>query len=200
MFKAIVAGALALAGMGGSAFAADANWTSPAHNWTGFYIGAFAGAASGSLTPSSGTNSGPSGADVGVTVSYAWQTPSNWVFTPFVAVPLAGQSGTFGGSIPAHIDWAALAGLRLGYAMDRWQPYGFVAGVVGGGTGGTGGGAQHNTHSGIAFGVGIEYALTDRWAFGLRYAHVSVDQKPYFSVPVGWQADSIAATVNFKLN
>ena len=39
---------------------------------------------------------GPSGADLGLHALYSFQMPGNWVFSPFVAVPLALQTGTFG--------------------------------------------------------------------------------------------------------
>jgi outer membrane immunogenic protein len=186
--------------MGGGAVAADATWDSSApYNWSGWAVSVFAGGVSGRQTGSAPTpNSGPSGADVGVSLGYSWQTPGNWVITPFVSVPFGGQTGD-SSSFDVRVDWALLGGLKLGYAVDRWQPYGFVAGLVGGATASSGGSESH-THSGVVLGLGVDYALTDQWAIGARYAHVSVNEQDYFSIPVGWAGDSIAATLSFKLH
>lgn len=197
MFRTIFASALALGTMSGAASAADLGWDSPTYDWTGLYIGAFGGGISGAVTPPSGSGSGPSGFDAGLSLGYSWQ-PSNFVFTPFIAVPIAGQSGTWG-SIPVHLDWAVVGGVKIGYATGRWQPYAFVAGVTGAGTA-TPGLKESHQHTGVTFGVGAEYAVSDRWSIGLRYAHVSMNQQSYFSSgPYGWEGNSIAATVNFKL-
>jgi outer membrane immunogenic protein len=197
MTRSLVVAMLALGCLGTAAQAAD--WSEPAYNWTGLYVGGFAGGVAGDLTPYSSSNSGPSGLDAGLTLAYAWQTQGAWVFTPFVAVPVSGQTGEYAGSIPVRIEWAVVGGVKVGYATGRWQPYGFVAAVAGGGRAGSGGGAERHTHTGVSFGVGADYALNDRWSVGARYAHVSVGEQEYYSVPVGWQGNSFAATFAFKL-
>ncbi|HVY20867.1 MAG TPA: outer membrane beta-barrel protein [Bauldia sp.] len=197
MLRTLIAAALGVAALGGAAQAAD--WGGTTYNWSGLYVGAFGGGISGTITPSSGSNSGPSGADLGLTVSYAWQSASNWVLTPFVAIPIAGQTGNYGGGVPVRIDWSVVGGLKLGYAIDRWQPYAFVAAVTGGATA-TPGASESHQHTGVAFGLGADYALTDRWSIGARYAHVSVGAQTYFnSFNVGWDGDSFAGTISYKL-
>jgi outer membrane immunogenic protein len=194
MLKILAASAVALGALVGAAEAA------PVYNWTGFYVGGFAGGLSGHTTPASDTAEGPSGLDAGLTVSYAWQTQGNWVFTPFLALPISGEKGTYAsGYITSKVDWSVAGGAKLGYAVDRWLPYAFVAALVAGGSADNGTTVEKATHTGVTFGVGVDYALNDRWSVGARYAHISVGAKDYFSVPVGFQGDSFAATFNFKL-
>jgi hypothetical protein len=46
----------------------------------------------------------------------------------------------------------------------------------------------------------VDYALDDRWSLGVRFAHVSLGKQPYGGLgSYGWDANSIAATLNFKL-
>jgi opacity protein-like surface antigen len=192
MLKTMFAGAVALGALVGTAEAAS---PPPLYDWTGFYVGAFGGGLGGRTYEYA---SGPSGLDAGLTFSYSWQAHGNWVFTPFVAVPLIHQTGEDSG-FDTRIDWAVAAGLKLGVAMGRWQPYALVGGLVAGGSADDGGPTESNTHSGIMFGLGAEYALTDRVSIGGRFVHIAVGEKEYFSVDRGWSGNSIAATVNFKL-
>jgi outer membrane immunogenic protein len=113
-----------------------------------------------------------------------------------VVVPLPAASSTIA-STPVKIDWALVGGVRVGYAMDRWLPYALAGAVVGGGTA-TGGGSA--THTGYTFGLGVDYALTDQWTVGARYAYVSMDKKLYGGAgPFGWNGNSVVATLNYKL-
>ena len=166
-------------------------------NWTGWYVGGFLGAAGGDLT---GEIVEPAfnGLDGGVHVIYHHQTPENWVISPFIAVPIPGKKQSdIMGVAEATIDWSVVGGVRLGYAFDRWLPYGFVGAMVGGvSTDGFG----SNTHTGYTLGAGVDYALHDGWAIGARYAYVSVGAQTYSGFDVGWQGHSIAATISYKLH
>ena len=186
---------------GGTAQAADASLYSPApaYDWSGIWVGAQAGYVSGSLTDFAGTSSGPSGADVGLHGYYNFQR-GNWVFGPYFELPLGQADGTtsFG---ETKLDWAFTGGFRLGYAFDRWLPYGGLAGIVGGASENSGIAPTSNTHTGYALLLGVDYGVTERWSVGARYAHVSMSKEKYggYSSPVGWDADSIVATLTFKL-
>jgi outer membrane immunogenic protein len=192
--------ALCLAVLFGGAPAMAADYAAPiSYDWTGWYVGGFIGGASGHMTDGT-TGQLFSGLDAGVHLLYNAQLANNWVISPFVAIPIPGKTDTPGGfpGLTAKLDWAATAGVRIGYALDRWLPYAFAGGAIGGVSVDGGGGS--NTHTGITLGAGFDYALSDQWTVGLRYAHVSVGSQSYFSVPVGWNGDSLAATFSFKLH
>jgi outer membrane immunogenic protein len=162
------------------------------HDWTGLYVGGSLGYVSGTVTGP--TTGGLSGVDVDVHVQYNFQS-GNWVFGPFVAIPLPTASATV--VVPVKIDWALVAGGRLGYAMDRWLPYVIAGGIVGGGSASS----FSATHTGYTLGLGLEYAVSDRWTVGGRYAYVSMGAQPYGGLgSYGWDAHSIAATLNVKLD
>jgi outer membrane immunogenic protein len=191
MYKAIAAGALALGLLTGAAQAA------PVYDWTGFYLGGFVGGVSGKTDPDY-DSSGPSGFDAGLSLAYAWQTHGNWVFTPFVVVPIAGQVGTANsGYVATRIDWSVIGGVKIGYAQDRWQPYAMIAGLLAGGSADDGT-LIKRTHSGLVFGVGADYALTDRWSVGARFVHITANQQDYGTM-VGFSGNSFAGTIAYKL-
>ena len=180
----------------GAAFAADRRYSpTPAYNWSGLWVGAEAGYVSGTATSTGVTPSTLSGADFALHAIYNYQTASNWVISPFVVVPLPTASSTIA-STPVKINWALVGGLRVGYAMDRWLPYALVGAVVGGGTVRT----YSATHTGYTFGLGVDYAVTDQWTVGARYAYVSMGAETYGGAgPFGWNGNSVVATLNYKL-
>ncbi len=195
MFKAISAGALAIGLLGGGA--AQAGIVPPLYNWTGFYIGGYVAGLSGHLTPAYGE--GPSGIDVGLTVEYAWQNADGWVFTPFVSVPIAGQTGVPATLSTSKINWGLFGGAKVGLAVGRWQPYGLVAAVVGQGTASNLAVTRSNTHHGLIFGLGADYALTDHWTVGGRFSHIAMDAQNYNGAEAAFSANSVAATFAYKL-
>lgn len=196
----VLCGALLLSS--GSALAADAVLYSsaPAYDWSGLWIGGHAGYVSGHVIGYGGATSGPSGADVGVHGYYNFQH-GNWVFGPYLGVPVVQKSGSVDSFITTKAEWAVTGGFRLGYAIDRWLPYGVIGGIVAGGKEDAGLAPMTNTHTGLAFILGVDYALTDRWAVGARYAHVSLGKEKYggASSPIGWDGDSFVATLAFRL-
>lgn len=187
---------------GGTALADGASFYSTAsvYDWSGLWVGGHAGYVSGSITGFPGTSSGPSGADVGVHAYYNFQH-GNWVFGPYIGVPLVGKSGNVGGAITTKADWAVTGGFRVGYAIDRWLPYGVIGGIVAGASENNGVAPTSNTHTGYALILGVDYALTDRLAAGARYAHISLSKETYggSSAPIGWDGDSFVGTLTFKL-
>ena len=196
-----LSGALFLSG--GTALAGDASLYSAAsaYDWSGLWVGAHAGYVTGSVTGSPGVStSGPSGADVGIHGYYNFQH-GNWVFGPYLGIPVVQKSGSLVAGFTTTTEWAVTGGFRVGYAIDRWLPYGMVAGIVGGASNDTPATPNSNTHTGYALVLGVDYALTDRWAIGARYAHVSMSKETYggASSPAGWDADSVVGTVTFKL-
>ncbi len=113
---------------GGAALAADRFAAAHGdHDWTGWYLGGyigdfldddFTGAPDGEIM----------GPDSGVEVFYNAQH-GNWVVSPFAVLMLPVQTATvFGTDI--DVTFAANAGVRLGYALDRWLPYVFLGGFT----------------------------------------------------------------------
>ena len=196
-----VCGALLLSA--GTVMAADemSYAQAPTYNWSGLWAGGHAGYVSGSVTGTPGVaTSGPSGADVGLHAYYNFQQ-GNWVFGPYLGVPVIQKSGSLVAGFTTTAEWGLTGGFRLGYAIDRWLPYGMVAGIVGGASNNFPASPNSNTHTGYALVLGVDYAVTDRWAVGARYAHVSMSKETYggASGPVGWDADSFVGMLTFKL-
>ena len=172
------------------------------HNWAGWYAGGyFGGLVGGEFTHDGAGNPGLSGVDAGVQLHYNAIVGNNWILSPFVAATVPVQHGQLFG-VDVKVDWAAQAGIRLGYAHDRWLPYGFLGGMVGQATT-TNLGPETKTHVGFTAGTGVEYAVDDRWAVGARYAYYSLGPQDYFGpggTQVGWSGHSVVGTISFKLH
>ncbi len=199
MFKAAVAGAIALSATTGAALADDsANWGT--YDWSGLWIGGHAGGVAGKITgPFGGQFMG--GTDAGVHAYYNFALHDGWIFGPYVAVPLAPALGN-SGSLEYKTTWAVVGGARLGYAADRIMPYVLAAAIVGGGQVSDGSSTTGQTHTGYTLGGGIDIAIHDKVSAGVRYAHVWINEKGYsptLTGPFGWDADSFVFTLNFKL-
>ena len=197
----VLCGALMLSG--GPALATEASLYSPAsaYDWSGLWVGVHGGYVSGKVTGNPGmTTSGPSGPDIGLHGYYNFQH-GNWVFGPYVGLPLAPKEGK-ASTYTIRAQSAVVGGFRLGYAFDRWLPYGVVAGVIAEASENSFVTPSTNTHTGYALVAGIDYAVTDRMAVGARYAHVSMSQETYGGAggPTGWDGDSFVATLTFKIH
>jgi opacity protein-like surface antigen len=202
-------GVMVLVAAGGSAIAADpivyvpptppvlGHFThqSEPFDWSGLYLGGYVAHVSGALTGAA-TDPAISQIDGGAQLHYNVPVGNNWILSPFLIVPVPGAIT----ETEFTVDWAAIGGLRLGYAHGRWLPYAFLGGEVAGVTA-TGVATGTNTHTGVVAGAGFEYALHDRWTVGARYAYVSMGAQDYaVGGSVGWQGHSIAATLNFRLH
>jgi outer membrane immunogenic protein len=171
------------------------------HDWSGWYAGGYAGALGGRFTHDL-DEPGLSGLDAGVQVHYNW-VGGNLVLSPYLAATLPIQKsellvlnpGTF-----VNVQWAAQAGLRLGFVHDRFLPYVYAGGVIGAAHADFGSGETH-THTGYTLGAGLEYAVDNRWTVGVRYAFYSLGPEEYFSaVNAGWKGHSILGTISFKIH
>jgi opacity protein-like surface antigen len=168
------------------------------HDWSGWYIGGYAGYLWGDFTHD-WPQPGLSGLDAGVEVHYN-AVSGPWVLSPFVAATIPTQKSVIAGLVPVNVQWAAQAGLRLGYAIDRWLPYVYGGGVIGSAYAGNFVN-ESQTHFGYIVGAGIEYAVDDSWTVGVRYAFYDLGPQDYTGGGrVGWQGSSILGTISFKLH
>jgi outer membrane immunogenic protein len=198
-------GLVALVALGGAALAADPvvyvpTEAPPGHHfghsgafdWSGWYLGGYLAHVSGHLTGDF-TDPAISTIDGGAQLHYNMMVDANWVLSPFVIVPVPGAVG----DTEFTVNWALIGGARLGYAHGRLLPYVFVGAEIAGVTTESFG---SNTHTGLVAGGGVEYAMSDRWTIGARYAFISMGARDYGVGDVGWQGHSLAATLNFKLH
>jgi outer membrane immunogenic protein len=134
----------------------------PVFNWTGFYVGGHIGYGWGDAT----------GADLdgfigGLQVGYNWQLSRNWVFGIEGDLTATDMNNAF----PAHVDYLGTARARIGYTWDRTMLYG------------TGGFAWnraavagfHDTDTGYALGLGVEWAFAPNWSTKVEYMYYSFD-------------------------
>jgi outer membrane immunogenic protein len=154
----------------------------PVFNWTGFYFGGHVGYGWGD-TAVGGDVDGFLG---GVQLGYNWQLSRNWVFG------IEGDiSGTdLNNAFPAHVDYLGTLRARIGYTWDRTMVYG------------TGGLAWnrasvagfHDTDTGYALGLGIEWAFAPNWSTKVEYMYYAFDNTSV--VPT----DLDISTIKFGLN
>jgi outer membrane immunogenic protein len=149
-----------------------------AYNWSGFYLGANGGGAWGTSNWDSAGSFNLSGALIGGTAGFNWQTGH-------VVLGLEGDvdwSSLHGGTTtlcPAgcntNNEWLATVRGRAGYAFDRFLPYvtgGLAVGDIRASTPGFAGANQ--TNAGWTVGGGLEYALTNNWTAKAEYLHVDL--------------------------
>jgi outer membrane immunogenic protein len=226
------------ADLGGGSFKDAPVAYGPGHSWAGFYVGASAGFGAGDVAdkltinteelgfPSTATSKSEDdirGAIYGAHIGYVWQIGH------IVAGLEAGINGAdvdgsvevFNGEgiINTELNWYATAVARLGYAQGSWLLYGFggiawgsvdTKGVDGfnGETFGSGG----TDHIGWTAGLGVEYALNDRFMIRAEYAHVDLGEesaslgtvdygfgRSSFENGVDLEFDAIKIGVNYKL-
>ncbi len=137
----------------------------PVFNWTGFYFGGHVGYGWGD-TAVGGDVDGFLG---GLQLGYNWQLSRNWVFG------IEGDiSGTdINNAVPVHVDYLGTLRARVGYTWDRTMVYG------------TGGlawnrssvGGVHDTDTGYALGLGIEWAFAPNWSTKVEYMYYAFDNR-----------------------
>ena len=135
----------------------------PVFNWTGFYFGGHVGYGWGD-TAVGGDVDGFLG---GVQLGYNWQLSRNWVFG------IEGDiSGTdINNAVPVHVDYLGTLRARVGYTWDRTMVYG---------TGGLAWNRSavagfHDTDTGYALGLGIEWAFAPNWSTKVEYMYYAFD-------------------------
>lgn len=151
-------------------------------NWTGFYFGGHLGYGWGD-----GVNVGNNvdGFLGGVQAGYNWQLSRNWVF---------GVEGDISGTDMnnnafAHIDYLGTLRARVGYTWDRAMLYG---------TGGLAWNRSsllgfHDTDTGYALGLGLEWAFAPNWSTKLEYMYYNFDN-------VTTLGDTDVSTIKVGLN
>jgi outer membrane immunogenic protein len=161
-------------------YKAPPSYVTQAYNWTGAYIGINGGAGWGrSSWDSSADHIGLSGALLGGTAGYNWQT-GHVVLGLEGDVDWANLRGTNVSTLcPAGCStsdtWLGTARGRVGYAFDRIMPYvtgGLAFGDIRAATPGFAGATTTNT--GWTAGGGIEVALPGNWSAKAEYLHVDL--------------------------
>lgn len=156
----------------------------PVFNWTGFYFGGHVGYGWGD-TAVGGDVDGFLG---GLQLGYNWQLSRNWVFG------IEGDiSGTdINNAVPVHIDYLGTLRARIGYTWDRTMVYG------------TGGlawnrssvGGVHDTDTGYALGLGIEWAFAPNWSTKVEYMYYAFDNTSV--IPTDLDISTVKLGVNYR--
>jgi outer membrane immunogenic protein len=166
-------------------------------NWGGWYAG---------LNLGGGVGGDVTGVIFGGQVGYNWQA-GQWVFGIETDMQWSGQDDSFtlaGVPVSQDLDWFGTLRGRVGFTVwDRWLPY-ITGGLAYGGRSLNGPGfSVDDTAVGWAFGVGVDYAITQQWSARLEYLHISLDG---YSTTVGGTVfdygrldnDIIRGAVNYR--
>ena len=200
----------------------------PAYNWTGFYAGAFGGYAWGSVSGGPGAFSNTTdikddGTMAGLQGGYRRQFMNNVVFGAELILPLYITKGTSRDitnpaiTYEAKPNWAVFGDLQLGYAYGRFLPYVFVGGGWTNVTGTTfnvspagvfalgQSDSANATHRVLIAGAGLNYAVTDNIALGLRYTYIDLSKENYEMAwnapppnPFWWRASMLFVTAEYR--
>ncbi|HVV60374.1 MAG TPA: outer membrane protein [Pseudolabrys sp.] len=172
-------------------------------NWNGFYVGINGGYGWGSSKwdfPS--VNTKPSGALVGGTLGYNFQT-GTWVWGIEGDWDYSSEKGSVscvGGTATCTTknDWLATARARLGYAgWNNWLPY-----ITGGAAYGdikatnTAASSAHKGELGWTLGGGVEYAMWQNWTVKLEYLYVDLGKFTCGTACGGTPSDHVNFTTN----
>lgn len=168
-----------------------ANLDKKPFDWTGYYLGAHLGYLTGD-TDNDTEGLLPNGSAeswlVGIQASHRRQFSNDVVLGVGVSAPLASKDQsvtTFGNLNTVEMKGSVLGHVQLGYASGRFLP--FVVGGVGAAwvearevlANGTASPWVDNTHLIGTIGLGINYAISDRWSTGVRYNHIWTSRERY---------------------
>jgi outer membrane immunogenic protein len=197
MIRKVLMPTVALATMASAALAADS--TGPAVNWTGYYAGAQIGYMSGSADwDVNKVNNGyheywrPHGGFGGLHAGYNFQSGSA-VIGLQAEGNISGESGRArdpsGLRVGTRSERVSSADARLGYAFGRALVYaiggvafsdnrthGYLPGLDA---------MFRGNHVGFDYGVGAEFAITDRVSMRLEYRHYDLGGKNFGPTPRG---------------
>ena len=153
----------------------------PVFNWTGFYFGGHVGYGWGD-TAAVGDVDGFLG---GLQAGYNWQLSRNWVFG--IEADISGTD--MNNSAFSHVDYLGTLRARVGYTWDRTMLYG---------TGGLAWNRSstlgfHDTDTGYALGLGVEWAFAPNWSTKIEYMYYNFDNATTFG-------DTDISTVKVGLN
>jgi outer membrane immunogenic protein len=154
----------------------------PVFNWSGFYFGGHVGYGWGDI---GGVDH--DGFTGGLQAGYNWQLSRNWVFGIETDLSFTDMNSP----VPSHIDYLGTLRARVGYTWDRTMFYGTgglafnrlgVAGV-------------HDTDTGYALGLGVEWAFAPNWSTKIEYMYYNFDNSAFLG-----GADFDASTIKVGLN
>lgn len=156
----------------------------PVFNWTGFYFGGHVGYGWGD-TAIGGNTDGFLG---GLQAGYNWQLSRNWVFG--VEADISGTD--INNPTPVHVDYLGTLRARVGYTWDRTMVYG---------TGGLAWNRSavagfHDTDTGYALGLGIEWAFAPNWSTKVEYMYYNFDNTA--AVATGLDISTIKVGLNYR--
>jgi outer membrane immunogenic protein len=161
------------------------------YQWTGFYIGAAGNYHDGTILDQGCTglcehNHRVRDGYMTVNAGYDYQLTSRVVLGAFgwVGVTPVSSEATLapGVVVKGKTDFAALIGIRAGYAMGNFLPYAFVGGeTVHGNVNVAVAPIPNNdkTHNGYGAGFGLEYALARNWSVDGRYMYSYLGRENY---------------------
>lgn len=149
-------------------------------NWTGFYLGINGGYGFGTSDwDDPAVSVDPSGALVGATLGYNWQTGS-WVWGlegDIDWADLKGDTTCGAGICETKADWLGTARFRLGYAgWNNWLPYITAGGAFAGlkADNSLSGTTASKTQIGWTAGLGLEYAFRSNWSAKIEYLYADL--------------------------
>jgi opacity protein-like surface antigen len=164
-----------------------------AHDWSGAYAGFKAGQSSGAWDYDSGALTGDidAGTALGLFAGYNLQS-GNLVYG--VEVGITKHDASLPIAPTATFDNFYEIKGRVGYAMDRFMVYGTL--------GYTSGGVSYSGTSydlsGMTYGIGAEFMVTDRIFAGLEYQRANLVGTYLASDDVSANLDTVALRVGFQ--
>lgn len=161
-------------------------------DWSGFYVGLQAGNADfdAEYSTSGGLYDNFEGGYYGLHAGYMQDFGRFVVGGELRYDDGSNVTGPFGFSGDTMIS----ARLRLGYDMGRVLP--FVA-VGGGQLSIVDGGGNDYSDTGILYGVGVDYAVTDRWIVGAEITHHEFDDFDTLGVDISGNTIGVKASFRF---
>lgn len=190
---------------GNGALARDAV-IAPAYSWSGFYVGAHGGYLRGSDDITNVANLHPRGGFGGVQIGYWAPISANWLYgfeTDISFSSADGTENTFG--ISTRVERFGTARTRLGYANGPWLVFasgGLAWSRLSATNIPTSFGTMDTRQSFIGWsaGLGLEYALNERWSARAEYIHASFSRNNEDLIGIGAEQDLSFGTVRVGLN
>lgn len=210
-----------MAGLGGSAFAADMPVKAPApvaaiaapYNWTGFYIGAQGGYAwgdsvqsfTGGTTPRYNVNGGAFGGTLGAN----WQM-QQWVLGLEADYSVSEIKGNVSGSLPGYncgitcetnVRSFGTFRARAGFAWDNVLFYGTGGAIYANIRSNLNGGTETHDRWGWTAGAGLEYGFARNWSAKVEWLYASIAKYQWTNAsPPAYSCTGINCSTDAKFN
>lgn len=198
-------GILAMAGVVGTASAADLSRQAPVYkapvygppvfNWTGVYLGVNGGGGWGTAK-AAGFDWDVSGGLIGGTVGYNWQF-GTWVLGLEGDADWANISGSLTGT-SAKANFLSTIRGRVGYSFDRWMPYVTGGLAVGNVKVEEMGLSESKTHAGWTVGTGVEFAFAPQWSAKVEYLYVDLGNIGYSGGNLDFTSNIVRGGINYR--